>query len=136
VLLVKLELGRVLDRDDAIGVRNGGRESIEEGGLAGARSARDQDVQLGVDAPLEELDRFFGECAKSYKLGEAEASLAELADRDERPRKREGGQHGVHTASIGKTGIDHRRGLVDAATDLSDDLVDDPAQVGLVGEPD
>ena len=57
VPLVQAKLGRVLDRDDAVRVRNRRREGVQEGRLPGARAARDEDVQLGQHAALEELDR-------------------------------------------------------------------------------
>jgi hypothetical protein len=43
---------------------------------------------------------------------------------------------GVDAGAVGEAGVDHRGGLVDAAADLADDLVDDAAQVGLVDEAD
>ena len=51
------------------------------------------------------------------------------------PVERQRRQHGVDAAAVRQARVDHRRGLVDAAPDLSDDLVDDPPQVVLVGEP-
>ena len=52
VALVEPQLGRILDRDDAILVRDRGRERVEERRLAGAGTPRDEDVQLGLDAAL------------------------------------------------------------------------------------
>ena len=45
VRLLQLELGRVLDGDDALGVGNERRQAVEQRRLAGARTAGDQDVQ-------------------------------------------------------------------------------------------
>src|SRR6185503_2460952 len=54
--LVEPELRRVLDRDDALAVGDRGRQGVEQRRLAGARAARDEDVELGRDAALEEVD--------------------------------------------------------------------------------
>ena len=55
--LMQAELGRVLDRDDPVAVRDRLREDVQERRLAGAGSPGDQDVQPRLDAALEELDR-------------------------------------------------------------------------------
>ena len=65
---------------------------------------------------------------------ERQALLRELADRDERPRERERRDDHVDAAAVGEARVDHRRRLVDAAADLRDHLVDDPAQVRVVVE--
>ena len=57
VALVQLQLGGVLDGDDAVVVGDRRRQRVQERRLAGAGTARDEDVQLGLDAALEELDR-------------------------------------------------------------------------------
>ena len=44
--LLELELGGVLDRDDALAVGDEGREHVEVGRLAGAGTAGDEDVEL------------------------------------------------------------------------------------------
>ena len=46
VFLLELQFGRVFDGDDAVGIRNVAGEHVQQGGLSGAGSARDQDVQL------------------------------------------------------------------------------------------
>ena len=60
--------------------------------------------------------------------------LAELADREQRAAERERRDDRVDAAAVGEPRVDHRRRLVDAAADLGDDLVDDPAQVRVVVE--
>ena len=49
VRLVEMNLGRLLDDDDAVAVRNVRRQRIEQRRLAGAGPARDQDVLLRRD---------------------------------------------------------------------------------------
>ena len=50
------------------------------------------------------------------------------------PESESGGMIDVDAAAVGEAGVDHRRRLVDAAADLGDHLVDDPAQVRVVVE--
>ena len=61
VPLVELELGRVLDRDDPVAVGHRLGKGVQERRLARAGSARDQDVQLRLDAALEERGRLLRE---------------------------------------------------------------------------
>ena len=56
VLLAKLELGRILDRDDPLVVRDERREHVQHRRLAGAGAARDEDVQARLDARAQEVD--------------------------------------------------------------------------------
>ena len=55
VRLLELELGRVLDRQDPLVVRDERGDHVERRGLPGARPARDQDVDAAADARLQEL---------------------------------------------------------------------------------
>ena len=50
------------------------------------------------------------------------------------PLQRERRDDRVDAAAVGEARVDHRRGLVDAAADLRDDLVDDAQQVRVVEE--
>ena len=133
--LVQPQLRSILDRDDPVMVRDGCRQRIEERRLPGARAARDEDVELGEDAALEELDGLGAERPQSDKVAHLHSLLAELADRYERPRQRERWDNGVHAAPVRETRVDHRRRLVDSPPDLCDHLVDDPAEVRVVAEP-
>ena len=136
VALVELELGGVLDRDDAVVVRDRLGEDVQERRLSGAGTARDEDVQARLDAALEELDRLGRQRPEPDHVLEAEPVAGELPDRDERPGERERRDDRVDAAAVGEARVDHRRRLVDAAADLRHDLVQDPAQVRLVVEPD
>ena len=53
----QLELGRVLDGDDALAVGDRRRQHVQRRRLAGAGAAGDEDVQLAAHAGLEELAR-------------------------------------------------------------------------------
>ena len=52
VVLLQLQFGRVLDRDDALVVRDEARQRVEQRRLAGTGTAGDDDVQPGLDARL------------------------------------------------------------------------------------
>ena len=136
VTLVQLQLGGVLDRDDALVVGHRRGQGIQERGLAGAGAARDQDVQLGADAAAEKVHRGLGQRSDPDHVVQVQARLAELADRHERPAQRQRRDDRVHAASVGQASVHHRRGLVDPAADLRHDLVDDAAQVRRIGEVD
>ena len=49
VRLLQLQLGAVLDGDDALAGGDVGREGVEQGGLARTGAAGDQDVLAGLD---------------------------------------------------------------------------------------
>ena len=107
--LLHLQLGCVLDGDDALGVGDRGRERVQERRLAGAGSAGDQDVQLGEHAALQEVDGVGAERSEPDHLVQVEPLVAELADRDERPAERERRDHRVDAAPVRQAGVDHRR---------------------------
>ena len=131
---MQLELGGILDRDDAVGLGDGRGERVQQRRLTGAGTARDHDVELGADAEPEELDRPGGQRAEIRHVLEGEALARELPDRHQRARQRQRRDDRVDAGAVGQAGIDHRRRLVDAAADLGDDLVDDPAEVRVVGK--
>ena len=59
MLLVQLKLSGVLDRHDAVLDRNESGQNVEERGLAGAGSPRDDDVGLGEHRGLQESETKF-----------------------------------------------------------------------------
>ena len=134
VPLVELELGRVLDRDDPVAVGHRLGEGVQKRRLAGAGAARDQDVQLRLDAALEERGRVFGDRPDLDQLRHVESVLRELADRQQRPRQGQRRDDRVHARAVGQARVDERRRLVDPPADLADHLRDDPAQVRRVAE--
>src|SRR5262249_21730116 len=87
--LVELQLGRVFDRDDALAVRNRGRDGVKERRLSGTRTARDEAVQLCLNAAREEVDRLLGQRADVDHVLEGQAPLAELPDGEKRAGERE-----------------------------------------------
>ena len=56
VLAREAQLGRVLDGDDPLAAGDAPGEGVEQGGLAGPRAARHQDVEAGRHRPGQEGD--------------------------------------------------------------------------------
>ena len=54
VLLLQLQFGRVLDRDDALVVRNEARQRVEQRRFTGTGTAGDDDVQPGLDGAFQQ----------------------------------------------------------------------------------
>ena len=135
VLLHQLQLGRVLDGDDALvrGDRPG--EQVQQGGLAGAGATAHQDVELAHDAQGDELGQLGGERLEADEVIHGQGHLGELPDRERRPVERQGREDGVDPGTIGQAGVDHGGGLVDPAADLAHDALDHPAQVVVEQEP-
>ena len=57
MVLLELELGRVLDGDDALVTGDEGREGVQGRRLTGTGSAGDQHVELALDAGGQEVRR-------------------------------------------------------------------------------
>ena len=136
VLLGELQLGRVLDADDALVVRDEVAEHVEQRGLARAGAAGDHDVQARDDAGAQELGDLGGDRAEADQVVDAQLLFGELSNGDRRPDERDGRDDDVHARAIGQAGIDDRAGLVDVAAERRDDAVDDAAHVLVVVELD
>src|SRR6266496_3487602 len=98
--LAQLELCRVLDRDDPVLVGDRGRERVQQSRLARAGAARDEDVQLGVYAAAEIVDRFGVERSEFDQLVQGQPLLAELTDRDQRSAQAERRDDDVDAAAV------------------------------------
>ena len=143
VTLVELELGGVLDRDDAFVVGDHRRQHVEHRRLAGARTAADEDVGLAPHARVDELCELRCERADPDEVLDAEDVGGELPDGEGGAVERERRDDRVDTGTVGEPGVDHRRRFVDATADLGDDPVDhavevvrgEEARFGLVETP-
>ncbi len=78
-----------------------------------------------------------GEHSKLHQIIAAQPSPTETPNRERRPVDRDWRQGRVDAAAVGQTSVDHRRTLVNPATDSSCDAADDPHQVfvDLESEP-
>ena len=80
VLLLQLELDGVLDRDDPLAVGDEGGQHVEQGRLAGAGAAGDDDVQPGLDAASSSSAISGVRVPNADQVGDLERVLGELAD--------------------------------------------------------
>ena len=134
MVLLELELGRVLDGDDALVGGDEGGQHVQRGGLAGAGTAGDDDVEPPAHAGVEEVGRAVAQRAELDQVVDRQRVGGELSDGQRAAVDRQRRHDGVHAAAVGEAGVDHGGGLVDATADARDDLVDRAAQVRLVLE--
>ena len=83
VLLAELELGGVLDRDDALAVGDERGQHVERRRLAGARAARHEDVESRLDAGADEVEHLGRRRAEADQVGDGVWRRRELADGDD-----------------------------------------------------
>ena len=134
VRLLQLQLGGVLDGDQALPVRDVAGQRIEECGLAAAGAAGNDDREARLDRLAEDLGHRRAQRPRLDQGLHVEGLGCELADRDQRPIDRDRPDRHVDARSVGQPGVDHRLGFVHAAPDAADDLVDDAQDVRLVLE--
>src|SRR5439155_25490689 len=115
VVLLQLELGRVLDGDDAVVVGDHGRQYVQQRRLPGARPAAHQDVQLALDTEGQELGQLRRQRAELDEVDDVERLLRELANRESGTVEREGRDDRIYAGAVGQPRVDHRRRAVDAA---------------------
>src|SRR5205814_9723441 len=120
VLLLQLQLGRVLDRDDALVAGDERRHRVQRRRLTGAGTAGDEDVQLALDARAEELRGTRGERPEVDQVVDRVRVARELPDRERRPGAGERRRDRVHAAPVGAARGHHRRGRAEAAPDARD----------------
>ena len=136
VLLVQLQLGGVLDGDDAVFDRDEAGQHVQEGGLAGAGAARDDDVGLGEHGRLQEAEAGLVAAAEPDEVFDLEGVPRELANREQRAVQRERPDDRVDTGAVGQSSVTKRLALIDAAADGAHDELDDVEQLVLVDELD
>ena len=121
VRLREPQLGRLLDRDDALGGGDRAGERVQQGRLARARASGDEHVPSRHDRPAEERRRRVAEPER----GERNRAGAEPADGDARAVDGERRDDGVETRAVGKACVDHRRRTVEAQAEGADDALDE-----------
>ena len=112
------------------------RERVEQGRLAGARAAADDDA-----AALRTASASDSSCARRQRPHSTSSSRtgpadAEAADRERRPVDRQGRDHDVDPRAVGEPRVDHRAELVDPPPERRQDSLDRVPQLLLVGEGD
>ena len=115
--LLQLQLGGVLDGDQALVFRNEGRQRVEHRRLAGAGAARDDRRLARMHGGGEHLGHVLRDRAELDQLVQAELVLGEFADRDQRPVDADRPDRRVEARAVEHARVDHRLGFVDAAAD-------------------
>ena len=134
VVLAKLELGRVLDRDDPLVPGDERRQDVQRRRLARAGATGDEDIEFRLDARLEEREHVGRGGSESDQVVDRKRRGRELSDRDDRPHQGQRLDDRVHPRPVGETRVDARAGLVDPPAKRGDDPVDDPQDVLVVEE--
>ncbi len=129
MVLVELELDGVLDRHDALTIRDEPRQHVEERRLPGAGTAADHDVQLALDSGGAEVGHPRCDGAHIDEVVDLEGIVCELPDRERRSIDGKRGDDGIDTRTILEPCIHHRGRLVDATPDARHDAIDDAPQV-------
>ena len=136
VALPHHQLGGVLDRDDALEVRDEAGEHVEQRRLAGAGAARHDDVQPAGDRRAQEIEHRLRHRLALDEVVGAEPAGAKPPNRERRAVDRERRDDRVDARAVPQARVDHRARLVDAAADGADDALDDLHQVPVVPEDD
>src|SRR5215467_13460803 len=134
VRLVKLQLGRVFDGDDAFFLGDESREDVQQRRLTSAGASADQHVQPGAHAVRQEVEHRPCQGAQGDQILGFQALGRKAANRQQRAVHRERRNDGVDTRTVRQACVDHRRAVVHAAADVADDAIDDPQQVTIVAE--
>ena len=135
VVLLDLEFDGVLDGHDALVGGQEGGQHVEQRGLAGAGAAGDDDVQLGLDAGVEQFGHFRGQRAEVDEVPDRQRHLAELTDGQRGTADGQRRNHGVDAGAVLQPRVHEGRRFVDAPAHLGDDALNDLAQVVLGAEP-
>ena len=88
VVLLELQLGGVLDGDDALVVGDEARQHVQQRRLAGTGAAGDDDVQPGSDTGVEELCDLGSQRLLLDQVVDRQGVLGELADGERRAARR------------------------------------------------
>ena len=126
------QLGRVLDRDDALALADRAAERAERRRLAAARPAADEHVQATADRALQQLAQRGRPGAELDELAAGQAARAKAADRERRPVDGQRRQHDVHACAVWQTRVADRLGLVRAPPGSREQPLDRLAQLASV----
>src|SRR6478752_5671875 len=134
--LLQLQFGGVFAGDDALVVLYELGQAVQQRGLAGTGTARDQHVAADAADDLQDLRAFRRDRAELDQLVERQLVLLELTNGEARPVDRQRRHDGVDAGAVGEAGVADRRGFIDAPADLADDALADVEQLLVVAEAD
>jgi hypothetical protein len=125
-----MQLEDLLRAHDALGARDGRREAVEEGRLAGLRRPGHEHVEPGADARLEERRRLRGQAAHLDEVVEPRSTQGVLADVDGAEAPGDALEHDVQPVAVGEHGVDEGLTPVDAAAAALEHPFDQLADLG------
>ena len=95
VEVIDLQLGRILDRDQAFAARDEAREHVEQRRLAAAGAAANQDVEASHDADIEKIGHAPVERARRHEILDRHSLGRKLADGQAGAAESEGWAHDI-----------------------------------------
>ena len=113
--LLEPQFGRVFDGHDALVLGDVGRQRVEQGGLAGAGSAADEDIEPRSNAALEQLQHAGGHAPFGHQVLALQGGAAEAADAKQRAVHGDRRDGGIDARTVRKPGIHQGRRFVHAA---------------------
>src|SRR5229473_4587595 len=132
--LLQLKFRGVFAGNDAFVVLDELGEAVEQRGLAGAGTARDQHVATDAADDLQNLRAVRRDRSKLDQLVQGQLVFLEFADRQCGAVDRQRWNDGVDARAVGKACVADRRGFVDAAADLADNALADVQELLIVAE--
>ena len=132
--LLQTELGGVLNRDDALFGRNERRQRIEQGGLAAAGAAGNQNVHAGAHAGGQEIHHFQGNGFLGHQVCGQDRMHAKAPNRNQGAIQGQRRNNRIDAAAVGQSAIDHGAGLIDAPPGLADDPLNNVQQVPRISK--
>src|SRR5579872_784146 len=134
VRLLQLQFGGVLDGEQAFFFGNEGGQRVEHRGLARTGAAGNDHRDARLHGGRQHLRHLRTERADFDQFVQVERLLGKFANRHQRSVDRHRPHRNVDARAIEQARVAHRMGLVDAAADRGNDLVDDAEKVRLVLE--
>ena len=108
VVLLQLQLGRVLDGDDSLGVGNERTQHVEQRRLARAGAAADDDVEAASNSSAENLEDGPGTRPQRHEVFSGDRDGSEPSNRDARTIERQRRNDRVEARTVVHPSIDHR----------------------------
>ena len=133
--LLQLQFGGVFDRDQALGLRDEGRERVEHGRLARAGAAGNDQGDARAHRGGKQFGHRRPQGADLDELVQVVRLLREFADRHQRAVDGNRPHGDVDARAVGQARVAHGMGLVDAPAHPRHDLVDDAQEMALILEP-
>ena len=134
VRLVELELGGILDGDDALVLGDERRQHVEGRRLARTGAAGDEDVEPRLDTGAQELEHLRGRRPEVDEVVDGDRLGRELPHGDDRTDQRQRLDDRVDARAVGQPRVDARARRVDPPAERGDDPVDDAEDVLVVQE--